>query len=264
MINFLKGIAGGIGAVVPGISGAVILVIFNIYEECINAIYELVHFKNTKKNILFLLPVMTGILLSMVVFGRVIRFLLSNFPLPASAAFFGFILGTVPYIFKEADKKGFYKRYRISFFAAFFFGTVLTIVDAKSTFEQLAEINSIQKILMGILMAAGDIVPGVSGTVLLTMSGMYDIYLNALADVQAAFFIPVLPGYILGAVFLIFVMRSLLKSFYGFTYYAIIGFVLGTVPAILRGTFGVDFLTLVSILIAVASFFVSYGFSRLE
>ena len=264
MINFLKGLAGGIGAVVPGLSGSVIFVILNIYEGCINSIYELIHLKNIKKNILFLLPILIGIVLGILLFGRIIKYLLDKFPLPTSAAFLGFILGTIPFIFKEADKKGFHKKYYITFFISFFLGLMLTIMETKADFTQLSNTNLFQKLELGFVLASGDIIPGISSTVLLTIFGMYDIYLKALAEINILFFVPVILGFALGAIFFVVLMKYLLKNFYGFTYYAIVGFVIATVPAMLRGKMGFDLLTLLSVLIAIFSFFITYMLGKLE
>ena len=44
MKNFLKGIVGGIGNIVPGLSGSALLIILGVYESCIDAISNI--FKN--------------------------------------------------------------------------------------------------------------------------------------------------------------------------------------------------------------------------
>ena len=52
MINFIKGIVVGIFNIIPGLSGSALLVVFNLYEKCLEAIGDF--FKNPKKNFLFL------------------------------------------------------------------------------------------------------------------------------------------------------------------------------------------------------------------
>ena len=59
MKNFLKGIIAGIGNIVPGLSGSAFLIIFNLYEKCIEAISNI--FKDFKKSIIFLFPIGLGI-----------------------------------------------------------------------------------------------------------------------------------------------------------------------------------------------------------
>jgi uncharacterized membrane protein len=38
MINLIKGILVGIFNIIPGLSGSALLIVFNLYEKCINAI----------------------------------------------------------------------------------------------------------------------------------------------------------------------------------------------------------------------------------
>ena len=49
--TLLKGIVVGLGAITPGLSGSVLLVIFGLYQKALNAISTL--FKNFKKNLFF-------------------------------------------------------------------------------------------------------------------------------------------------------------------------------------------------------------------
>jgi len=51
MKNFLKGVIGGIGNIIPGLSGSALLVILGVYENCLDAISNI--FKDFKKSFLF-------------------------------------------------------------------------------------------------------------------------------------------------------------------------------------------------------------------
>ena len=51
MINFFKGLATGLGAVAPGLSGSVLLVIFGLYRKTISTLNELFRVKNIWNNI---------------------------------------------------------------------------------------------------------------------------------------------------------------------------------------------------------------------
>ena len=48
MLNFLKGIVIGLGAVSPGLSGSILLVIFGLYAKTVDAISSI--FKTFKKS----------------------------------------------------------------------------------------------------------------------------------------------------------------------------------------------------------------------
>ena len=257
MINFIKGILGGIGNIVPGLSGAALLVIFGIYEKCIESITEIIRFKNITKNILFLLPIAIGITLGTILFGNIIKFFLDNWPGPTTYAFFGFILGTVPFLFKEANKDGFNKKYLIAFFITLSIGIILAITSLSNS-VQLTNINLSQSIILGIVLSASTIIPGISSTVLLSIIGMYDVYLDAVSSVDILFLLPVAIGFIIGAILFAFLINFLFKKYYGYTFYAIIGFTLATIPTVLRGSLSFDLISLISIILLIITFTITY------
>ena len=77
MILFIKGIIIGIGKIVPGVSGAVLAVILKVYDKGINAI---VNFKNDiKNNIKFLICIGFGIGIGIILFSKIIVFMLDNY-----------------------------------------------------------------------------------------------------------------------------------------------------------------------------------------
>ena len=107
--NFFKGLIAGIGGIAPGLSGSVLLVILGLYEQTVNAIGTL--FLDFKKNIKFLLPLVLGLGVGILLFSKVVDFLLETFEFQTRYAFLGLILGTIPLFYREVKKKGFRKRY---------------------------------------------------------------------------------------------------------------------------------------------------------
>ena len=77
MINFIKGFLIGIAKIIPGVSGALLAINFGIYERII---YSITHFFDHKKdNIIFLIPILSGLLLSIILFSNIIIYLLNNY-----------------------------------------------------------------------------------------------------------------------------------------------------------------------------------------
>ena len=76
MINFFKGIMVGIGGIAPGLSGSVLLVILGLYEKTINAIGTI--FNDFKKNLKFLIPLFLGFGIGVIIFSKVVDYLLEN------------------------------------------------------------------------------------------------------------------------------------------------------------------------------------------
>src|SRR5574344_1894596 len=127
MSNFFKGILAGIGNIVPGLSGGALLVIFGLYEKCLNAISKI--FKDFKKSVIFLFPVFCGIIIGTLLFSNIILICIFNFPLAKSIAFVGFMIGTLPSLFNEATKEGFKKTYLIPLAITFALGVILLFID---------------------------------------------------------------------------------------------------------------------------------------
>ena len=92
--NFAKGIIIGIGAILPGISGGSLAVIFGLYEKLIQSVSNF--FKNPKKNFIFLAVIGCGACLGIVLFSNVQEFLFTHYEIPTMLSLCGLFLGTIP------------------------------------------------------------------------------------------------------------------------------------------------------------------------
>ena len=143
MKNFFKGIIVGIGGIAPGLSGSVLLVIFGLYQKTINAIGTL--FKNFKKNIMFLVPLFLGFGVGVLLFSKVVDYLLNTFEMQTRFAFLGLVIGTIPLFYKEVKKEGFSKKYYILIAISAIAGLLLFSLN-KGAFPQIENPNLIQSI----------------------------------------------------------------------------------------------------------------------
>lgn len=103
LFNCLKGIAIGSGAILPGISSGVFCVIFGIYEKLLDSILNF--FTDIKNNFKFLFPILLGCGLGIVLFGNLLNYCLYQFPIQTKSIFIGLILGSIPSLLKEINKK---------------------------------------------------------------------------------------------------------------------------------------------------------------
>ena len=87
--EIMKGIVAGIGGIAPGLSGSVLLVILGLYEQAVHAIGTL--FLDFKKNIRFLLPLVAGFGAGILLFSKVVDYLLLHWELYTRFAFLGLI-----------------------------------------------------------------------------------------------------------------------------------------------------------------------------
>ena len=93
MANFFKGIIVGLGGIAPGLSGSVLLIIFGLYRKCLDALGTI--FRDFRKKVGFLLPLVAGMGVGVLLFSKILDFLLTNHEVPTRFCFLGLILGTI-------------------------------------------------------------------------------------------------------------------------------------------------------------------------
>lgn len=261
MINFIKGIFVGIFNIIPGLSGSALLIILNLYEKCINSISNIT--KKPKENILFLLPIGTGILIGTFLFSKIILILIKNYPTTTFIIFTGFLLGTVPHLFKEATKKGFKDSYIIPFLITLSLGIIMLFFDKKDISYEINYnfISLIKYFFIGILLCISTIIPGISSTVLLSLFNLYGIYIYSISSINLYVLIPTLIGLTITTLILSKLINYLLNNYYGYTYFAILGFTISTIPSLI--SFNITFNTnfIISIILGLLAFFITnYSF----
>lgn len=230
MDRFFKGIITGLGGVAPGLSGSVLLIIFGLYRSTLDALGNL--FRDIKNNLMFLLPLVTGMFSGVLMFSRLIDFCLTEFEVPTRYCFLGLILGTLPMVWQEVRKEGFSKRYYLLITAAAALGTWFFTVNPNA-FPQVTDPNLLQCILLGVAVAATAIIPGVDPAVFLSTLGFYEMYVHALASLEFSVLLPMVIGLAAGAVGISFAMSLLFRHFYTGTYSIIFGIFLTMIPHML-------------------------------
>ena len=231
--NFFKGIIVGIGGVAPGLSGSVLLVIFGLYQKTINAIGTI--FKDFKKNVCFLVPLFLGFGVGILIFSKIVNFLLNNFEAQTRFAFLGLILGTLPLFWKEVKKEGFNKKYYIAIVAGLIVGILLFYFNA-NLFPVVTEPNLFQSVILGVAVAGSSIVPGVDSAAILSSLGLYELYVESVAELNFAILIPAGVGLGLGVLVISFIVNKLIKHCYTLTFSIIFGLFLSIIPKVLNGS----------------------------
>jgi putative membrane protein len=255
--HFLKGIIAGMGGIAPGLSGSVLLVIMGLYEKTVGALGTL--FKHFKKNVKFLLPVCLGMICGVLIFSRIVDFLLANFETPTRFAFLGLVLGTIPLFYRQVRKKGFRSRYYFVMLVAGLTGLMLFGMN-KAIFPQITDPNFFQKVLLGVAVAGSSIVPGVDSAVIMSSLGLYELYVSSIANLDMRVLLPALIGLVLGAAAISAGMNFLLKKAYTLTFSVIFGLFISIIPNILQDCYKINNLWegAVAIAFALAGCIVSY------
>ncbi len=263
MKNFFKGIVIGLGGVAPGLSGSVLLVVFGLYQKTIQAISTI--FKDFKNNLKFLIPLFLGIGIGVILFSKVVDFLLENYEMYTRFAFLGLILGTIPLFYKEVKKEGISKKHYLIILISAIIGIALFVFN-KDLFPQITNPNIAQSIILGIAVAGSSIVPGVDSAAILSALGLYELYVSSIADFNLQILIPAGFGLGIGILVISFIINKLISKYYTVTFSIIFGLFLSIIPSVLDGNciIGLNIQTVISITILIISFAASYFFSNLS
>lgn len=268
---FLVGILIGTAMIIPGVSGGVLAVIFNLYDKMIYSLTNL--FKDFKRNFSFLFILGSGIVAGAIWFSKVMMFLYKYHEMITKFAFIGLILGGIPYLFNEV-KKNTNKNvnYKV-IIITFIFSIILWHLSCNVTQIKLDGngnnmlLNIFNLFLAGIIYSLGKVIPGISGSFLLIMIGMYEYVLSIISNPfligynDVIKLIPFTAGLIIGIISLLKVMNYLLKNKFRLVYSIIIGFVIGSIPALNPGI-TLTFDTLKGIIVMIICFILSYRLSQ--
>jgi putative membrane protein len=184
-----RGILMGAADAVPGVSGGTIAFMTGIYEELIfslkqcsvSALKVLLQsgIKATWQHINggFLLALFSGIIISILTISRVVLYLLANHPILLWSFFFGLILAAVWSVIRHIEKWG------IGVVATFLIGTVgaffITTISPTTI-----ETSPLIVFLSGMIAICAMILPGISGSFILLLLGMYAPMLIAVKELQ--------------------------------------------------------------------------------
>lgn len=239
IILFLKGIVLGISFLIPGVSGGTLAVTMGLYEDLIEAISHFYQGKeNFKKYFMFVLPIGLGVVASVVIFARIIKYGLEHQPIITLLFFIGLILGGLPSLFKKVNLKKLNVKDVICILIGIgiLFGISLLNPSGNVSLK-LSLFGIIKLILVGMLASATMVVPGISGSFMLMTIGYYEPVLGVVTEVtkltnlshNILILIPFFIGIVFGIIFIAKLIEYSLKYYERITYYLIIGFVLASI-----------------------------------
>ena len=263
MDRFLKGIIVGIGGVAPGLSGSVLLIIFGLYRKTLEALGTLL--TDFRKKVRFLLPLAGGMVIGVLLFSKVIDYLLRFHEMPTRFCFLGLILGTLPMVWREVKKEGFSRKYLLLIALAAGLGVWFFTVNP-AAFPQVTDPTLLQSVLLGVAVAATAIIPGVDPAVFLSTLGFYEMYVAALANLDFSVLVPMAVGLGIGAVAISRCMNLLFRRFYTASYSIIFGIFLSMIPNMLSDNCALGFngVSILSLVLTVLGFGLSFYLGDLE
>lgn len=269
IIRFLKGLIIGAGLITPGVSGGILAIILNLYEEMLNAINTF--FKHFRNNFNFLFPIILGILFGVFLFGNVLMVLFTKYESIAKFAFSGFIIGSIPFLFKKTE--GLKKLNKPIFIILVLLMTFLLLMEKERlNFDVSTVIDNNQSYLryfiMGFLYISGKVIPGLSSSVLLILIGQYEYFLRLVSspfNLQGGDYVNVLFilfGMLIGGILVVKLMSFALKKYTYLTYSVIVAFVISSVIALIPTVNGFTIKDLVGLMVLFISMFCSFHLSN--
>ncbi len=262
--TFFKGVVVGLGAIAPGLSGSILLVIFGLYQKIVYTVSNI--FKDFKKNMMFLIPLVLGIGVGIIAFAKVIKIPLEAFPLQTNYAFLGLILGAIPMLWREVRKEGYKPHHYIFSGTALVIGGVFFILSY-GLFPDITEPTFFKSVLLGLAVACAYLIPGVDSFAILTSFGLYNLWLNSIDAFDFSVLLPAAIGLAVGGVVISLVFNKLLAKFYTGTYSIVFGlFIAVILNFIIRDCRGIgaNLQTAVSFVFLVLGFAFSFAFSHIE
>ena len=229
--NLYRGFFMGVSDLIPGVSGGTIAFILGIYDELLASISGFFS-RDWKKHIGFLLPLAVGMGLTLLLFSRVIEYLLKNYHAQTQFFFLGLVIGVLPFIAKQANVK-----------TNFNIGHFLLILVVGAALASLAFINPQDSAPITTLTASNAIglffagwagsmamlLPGISGSFILLLLGVYSTAIGALSNLNLPIIAVIGAGVIVGFIVSSKAISYLLSHFKYATFAVIIGLIIGSV-----------------------------------
>ena len=234
LIRLFQGALIGLGAVLPGISGGVLCVVFGIYKPIMELLSN--PFKALKKHARMLLPVLIGLVIGFLGVAKILGFLLNRYPDASVCVFVGSILGMLPSLFRESRKKGVSGKDYIAFGVAFVI--VLALLLTLQFVSVTITPNVGWYLFCGFCLALSIIAPGMSFSTLLMPLGLYTPFIDGIGNFDFSVLIPGGIGALVTVILFARLVNYLLNRYYSTISHAIIGIVIAaTLPIIPYASF---------------------------
>ena len=267
-ITALKGAALGTAFVIPGFSGGTMAVILKIYDRLLDAIS--LNIEKLKKNFGFILFLVIGMAAGVFATAVGLSWLFENHPVPTALTLTGIVVGSLPMIWKECTSESKFKPVNIiPFLIAFAVMIVMFLIENNGTAENAVQTDF--SLILALKLAAGGfiaaismVIPGISGSLMLTIMGMYETSITAVKDLNIALIAPVGIGAVVGILSGAKIISLLLKKFRQSTYSVIIGLIVGSLLTIFPSDFSFNSEGIIGIVLGIIGFIIPILFDRMS
>lgn len=250
VVNIFYGFCMALADSVPGVSGGTIAFILGFYDRFIKSLDKLVYGKkqDKKEAIKFLIKIGIGWLIGMISAILILTNLFESNIYQISSLFLGMILLSIPLIIKEEKNSLKGKYYNIIFLIiGVLIVSLITYFNPISGSEKVIDITNlnigliIYIFIAGMVAISAMVLPGISGSTLLLIFGLYVPIMSSiksLIKLDFRYLPPVIVfgiGVIVGVVLIIKLVKVALEKYRSQTIYLIIGLMIGSLYAIVMG-----------------------------
>ena len=237
---------------VPGVSGGTVAFILGFYDKFIGSIRDLLSVKTTKEEkkeaLIFLIKIGIGWVIGFLLAVSFISSIFEKHIYNISSLFVGFIIFAIPIIIKEEKEslKGKYKNLLFMIIGIAVVVLISVLKPANSAITDLAWKNinigsCIFVFFVGMIAISAMVLPGISGSTLLLIFGLYAPIINAIRQVMhfKLEYLPILIifalGVITGMVSVVKFINYSLKRFRSQTIYLVLGLMIGSLYSVFVG-----------------------------
>lgn len=233
-LRFLQGSLIGLGAVLPGVSGGVLCVVFGVYRTFMEFLTAPV--RSLRRNARTLVPLVLGFVFGFVVISKALGMLLDRYPDPSVCLFVGLIGGMIPSLYREAGAQG---RSRASYVAmGACFVVVLALLGTLQVVHVDIEPSFGWNLFCECCMGLSIIAPGMSFSTLTMPLGLYTQLVTGIGNFERGVIVPVGIGLVATMVLLSRAVNSLMDNHYSVAFHGIIGIVVAaTIVIVPYGSF---------------------------
>lgn len=259
--NLLCGILIGVGAILPGVSGGVLAVVFDIYRPFMEV---LTHPRRAVPRYWrMLIPLGIGWCVGFMGVARGIAAAISLSPAVTYWLFIGLIAGTAPSLFREAGKEGRSASAWVSFalcalavFAGLFYMSRVVHVEVEPNFWWYN--------FCGALWGMGVVIPGMTSSSVMMALGLYQPVLEGLARLDFLVLSAALPGMGLTIALLARLVTWLFRRHYAAAFHGILGFVAASTLVIVPTQYAGAGEMALSALCCAAGFALAFFMARMD
>ena len=229
LFKIFQGAFVGLGALLPGISGGVLCVVFGIYKTIMEFLADPI--RKFKSHFPKLLPYGIGVIVGFLGIANLLSFLLDKYPAPSVCVFIGLIAGMLPSLFREAGEQGRSKSSYISLVIAM--AAVFALLTTLKILSVTITPNFFWYLFCGFCLALSVIAPGMSFSTLLMPLGLYEPFVAGIGHFNFSVLIPGGIGALLTVILFAKAVDMLFKRHYSVAFHAIVGVVIAATVMII-------------------------------